>query len=91
MIRRAVAVDGRREAISGNQGSSRSVPPGARQLTEAEADHVTELFSLAFYDDPTWSRAFPDPGYSFGRIAAASFFSPASEGGAPAGLTAIRT
>jgi GNAT superfamily N-acetyltransferase len=31
-----------------------------RRVTEAQADHVVELFALAFYDDPTWSWAFPD-------------------------------
>src|SRR5690349_13367770 len=40
---------------------SRNPPPSARRVTEAEADRVTELFALAFYDDPTWSWAFPDP------------------------------
>jgi hypothetical protein len=59
-------------------------------LGVAEPDHVTELFSLAFYDDNV-ELGVPGSGYSFGRIAAASFFSAASEGGAPAGLTAIRT
>jgi hypothetical protein len=38
--------------MSRNEGSSPSVSPGARQVTEAEADRVTELFTLAFYDDP---------------------------------------
>jgi GNAT superfamily N-acetyltransferase len=33
---------------------------GVRQVTELEADYVTELFTLAFYDDPTWGWAFPD-------------------------------
>ena len=33
----------------------------ARRVTAAEADEVTELFTLAFYEDPTWSWAFPDP------------------------------
>ena len=43
-------------------GLSRSgVGPQIRQVTEVEADQVTELFTLAFYDDPTWGRAFPDP------------------------------
>lgn len=27
--------------------------PGVRPVTEAEADRVTELFTLAFYGDPT--------------------------------------
>jgi GNAT superfamily N-acetyltransferase len=31
-----------------------------RAVTEAESGQVTELFTLAFYDDPTWSWAFPD-------------------------------
>jgi GNAT superfamily N-acetyltransferase len=30
-------------------------------VSTSEADRVTELFTLAFYDDPTWSWAFPDP------------------------------
>jgi GNAT superfamily N-acetyltransferase len=29
-------------------------------VTETEADRVIELFALAFYEDPTWSWAFPD-------------------------------
>jgi GNAT superfamily N-acetyltransferase len=40
---------------------SRSTPNLAiRQVGEAEADQVTELFTLAFRDDPTWSWAFPN-------------------------------
>jgi GNAT superfamily N-acetyltransferase len=35
--------------------------PGITRVTEADAEQVTELFTLAFYDDPTWSWAFPDP------------------------------
>jgi GNAT superfamily N-acetyltransferase len=31
------------------------------QVTAQEADDVVELFTLAFYEDPTWSWAFPDP------------------------------
>ena len=30
-------------------------------MTEADAEQVVELFSLAFFDDPAWSWAFPDP------------------------------
>jgi GNAT superfamily N-acetyltransferase len=41
--------------------SSPGAPQGVRQATAADADRVTELFALAFYDDPTWSWAFPDP------------------------------
>jgi GNAT superfamily N-acetyltransferase len=33
--------------------------PGVRPVRESEAEWVTELFTLAFYDDPTWSWAFP--------------------------------
>jgi GNAT superfamily N-acetyltransferase len=33
-----------------------------KRVTEADAEEVVELFSLAFFDDPTWSWAFPDPG-----------------------------
>ena len=32
-----------------------------KRVTETEAAGVIELFTLAFYDDPTWSWAFPDP------------------------------
>ena len=32
-----------------------------RPVTEADAEQVTELLALAFFDDPTWSWAFPDP------------------------------
>lgn len=31
-----------------------------RRARAADAQYVTELFALAFYDDPTWSWAFPD-------------------------------
>lgn len=31
------------------------------RVTEAEAGRVIELFTLAFYGDPTWSWAFPAP------------------------------
>jgi hypothetical protein len=34
---------------------------GVVPVTSAEAEQVTELFSLAFFDDPTWSWAFPWP------------------------------
>ena len=46
---------------SSKLGSSPGVPLGVRQVTGADADRVTELFALAFYEDPTWSWAFPDP------------------------------
>ncbi len=29
-------------------------------MTDAAAEQVTELFTLGFHDDPTWSWAFPD-------------------------------
>jgi hypothetical protein len=32
-----------------------------KQVTEADAEQVAELFALAFFDDPTWSWAFPEP------------------------------
>ena len=32
-----------------------------KQVTATEADQVTDLFALAFYEDPTWRWAFPDP------------------------------
>lgn len=46
---------------SSEVASSPGAPPGIRQVTDADADRVTDLFALAFYDDPTWSWAFPDP------------------------------
>ena len=33
---------------------------GVRHVTYAEAAEVTELFALAFFQDPTWGWAFPD-------------------------------
>ena len=41
-------------------GSAAGGPPGVRQVSDGDADPVAELFALAFYDDPTWSWAFPD-------------------------------
>ena len=35
--------------------------PGVRRVTAADVGRVTELFVLAFCEDPTWSWAFPDP------------------------------
>jgi GNAT superfamily N-acetyltransferase len=32
-----------------------------KRVTEADAEQVAELFTLAFFDDPTWSWAFPEP------------------------------
>jgi GNAT superfamily N-acetyltransferase len=32
-----------------------------KRVTEAQVGAVTDLFARAFYDDPTWSWAFPDP------------------------------
>src|SRR3954454_698330 len=34
--------------------------PEVRRATEADVGQVVELLTLAFYDDPTWSWAFPD-------------------------------
>jgi GNAT superfamily N-acetyltransferase len=34
--------------------------PGITRVNEAQADQVTELFALAFRDDPVWGWAFPD-------------------------------
>jgi GNAT superfamily N-acetyltransferase len=45
--------------MSPNDGGSQSTPPGIRQVTAEDAEPVTELFALAFYEDPTWSWAFP--------------------------------
>ena len=33
-----------------------------RRVGEHDVDAVTEIFTLAFHDDPTWSWAFPDAG-----------------------------
>jgi GNAT superfamily N-acetyltransferase len=49
------------ELGSGKIGSSPAVPVGVRRVMEADIDRVTELFALAFFDDPTWGWAFPDP------------------------------
>jgi GNAT superfamily N-acetyltransferase len=32
-----------------------------RRVEKSDGEWVTELFALAFYDDPVWSWAFPDP------------------------------
>jgi GNAT superfamily N-acetyltransferase len=34
---------------------------GGQAVTEQDAGPVVELFAAAFFDDPTWSWAFPDP------------------------------
>jgi GNAT superfamily N-acetyltransferase len=47
--------------MSPKDGAPQTPTPSIRHVTEAEADRVTELFTLAFYDDPTWSWAFPNP------------------------------
>jgi GNAT superfamily N-acetyltransferase len=44
--------------------------PGVVHVTEAEADEVIELLALAFYDDPTWGWAFPDPARRLDQIRA---------------------
>jgi hypothetical protein len=36
-----------------DDGSTPDPSIAVRRVTEAEADHVIELFTLAFYDDPT--------------------------------------
>jgi GNAT superfamily N-acetyltransferase len=46
--------------MSRDHTSPRNPPPGIRRATEADAEGLTELFALAFYDDPAWSWAFPD-------------------------------
>lgn len=47
--------------ISPNDGPGLDPSIGVKPVTEAEADRAIELFTLAFYDDPTWSWAFPAP------------------------------
>jgi hypothetical protein len=44
-----------------NDGPALDPSIGIERVTEAEADRVIELFTLAFYDDPTWRWAFPAP------------------------------
>ncbi len=44
-----------------NQPSSGDAASGIRRVTEVEAGRVTELLTLAFFADPTWSWAFPVP------------------------------
>jgi GNAT superfamily N-acetyltransferase len=39
----------------------RAVAPAPIIVTSAEAGYVTELLCLAFYSDPIWAWAFPDP------------------------------
>lgn len=46
---------------SGKTGSSADGPVSVRQVTSADIDCVTELFTLGFFDDPTWGWVFPDP------------------------------
>jgi GNAT superfamily N-acetyltransferase len=48
-------------AMATNSEPQRDLVPEVKRVTEIEVDRVTELFALAFYDDPTWSWAFPDP------------------------------
>jgi GNAT superfamily N-acetyltransferase len=36
-------------------------PVNARHATAADLDPVAETLALAFYEDPVWSWAFPDP------------------------------
>jgi hypothetical protein len=45
--------------MSASTGASGNAAPGVRQVAETDAEWVTELFTLACYDDPTWSWAFP--------------------------------
>jgi GNAT superfamily N-acetyltransferase len=56
--------------MSTSDGYSGKGVPGIRQVTEAEAGQVTELFTLAFFEDPTWSWAFPDPGQRMDHLRA---------------------
>jgi hypothetical protein len=44
-----------------NDGRDADPPAGVERVTQARAAHVAELLALAFYDDPTWSWAFPAP------------------------------
>jgi GNAT superfamily N-acetyltransferase len=47
--------------VGGGSESSSQSEPAPKRVTAAEAEQVVELFTLAFYDDPTWSWVFPDP------------------------------
>lgn len=47
--------------MSLHDGPSHNPAPNIRRVTEAEADRVADLFALAFYEDPTWGWAFPNP------------------------------
>jgi GNAT superfamily N-acetyltransferase len=47
--------------VGGGSESSGQSELAPKRVTPAEADQVVELFTLAFYDDPTWSWVFPDP------------------------------
>jgi ribosomal protein S18 acetylase RimI-like enzyme len=39
-------------------------------VTGGEAEQVIELLALAFYDDPTWGWAYPDPGKRLDQLRA---------------------
>ena len=47
------------EVPAGSSHAEGSLP--VKQAAEQDADLLTKLFALAFYDDPTWGWAFPDP------------------------------
>jgi GNAT superfamily N-acetyltransferase len=53
---RALATDGTRDEIG-------SVSTPVVRAEAQHADHVTEVLSLAFYNDPVWAWAFPDPAH----------------------------
>ncbi len=46
--------------MAGDAQSRASATSGIRQVTADQCEYVTELFALAFENDPTWAWAFPD-------------------------------
>jgi GNAT superfamily N-acetyltransferase len=53
--------------MAGIERASAGTPRGVRRVTDAEAGEVTDLFARAFYEDPTWSWAFPDAAKRLGH------------------------
>src|SRR5450432_2165222 len=52
---------GNDRGADGGTGMSTDAAPGARPAGPGDLDRVVELMVGAFYSDPVWSWAFPDP------------------------------
>lgn len=60
------------EQLEPNEHRSRPDQPlGVRRVTEADADRITELFALAFYDDPNLELGVPRSGAAYGPASVA--------------------